>query len=200
MKALGPASWGLSMALIDAHRAGARAGGAGVRRPVSVRRQRARASSARWCRAGRRWAAPRSSCSALAARSASASRATIAREPRTGAAAPATLVISRYAPDPAIEGKSLAADRRGTIGTPPVDLVVALLERGDGGLVSFNMSEPDIAHIMRQPWTMTCTDGDLVALGRGQAAPARLRRLRAQARRLRRASAGSSGSRMRFAR
>jgi N-acyl-D-aspartate/D-glutamate deacylase len=33
------------------------------------------------------------------------------------------------------------------------------------------MSEDDIEHIMRQPWTMTCTDGDLVPLGQGKPHP-----------------------------
>ena len=33
------------------------------------------------------------------------------------------------------------------------------------------MSERDIAHIMRQPWTMTCTDGDLTAPGQGKPHP-----------------------------
>jgi N-acyl-D-amino-acid deacylase len=37
--------------------------------------------------------------------------------------------------------------------------------------VSFNMSEPDIELIMRQPFTMTCTDGDLVAPGQGKPHP-----------------------------
>ena len=33
--------------------------------------------------------------------------------------------------------------------------------------MSFNMSEGDIEGIMHQPWTMTCTDGDLVPMGEG---------------------------------
>jgi N-acyl-D-amino-acid deacylase len=37
--------------------------------------------------------------------------------------------------------------------------------------VSFNMSEDDIDRIMRQPFTMTCTDGDLVAFGNGKPHP-----------------------------
>lgn len=83
---------------------------------------------------------------------------------------PDTLVISDYAPEPALEGKSLAAiaaERR----TTAVDLVVALLARGDGGLVSFNMSEADIVQLMKQPWTMTCTDGDLSRPGQGKPHP-----------------------------
>ena len=46
-----------------------------------------------------------------------------------------------------------------------------LLEKGDASLVSFNMSEGDIEGIMRQPWTMTCTDGDLVPMGEGMPHP-----------------------------
>ena len=48
---------------------------------------------------------------------------------------------------------------------------MSLLEKGDGGVVSFNMSERDIALIMRQPWTMTCTDGDLTSPGQGKPHP-----------------------------
>ena len=33
------------------------------------------------------------------------------------------------------------------------------------------MSERDIALIMRQPWTMTCTDGDLTSPGQGKPHP-----------------------------
>ena len=33
------------------------------------------------------------------------------------------------------------------------------------------MSERDIELIMRQPWTMTCTDGDLVPMGQGKPHP-----------------------------
>ena len=41
-----------------------------------------------------------------------------------------------------------------------------LLVKGNASLVSFNMTESDIELIMRQTFTMTCTDGDLVAFGR----------------------------------
>jgi N-acyl-D-aspartate/D-glutamate deacylase len=44
---------------------------------------------------------------------------------------------------------------------------MTLLAKDDASLVSFNMSEADIATFMRQPWTMTCTDGGLVAMGEG---------------------------------
>ncbi len=88
-------------------------------------------------------------------------------ERRGGAA---SLVISSYAPDPSLEGQSLAAIAAAR-SVSATDLVVALLETADGGLVSFSMSERDITHIMRQPWTMTCTDGDLTAPGQGKPHP-----------------------------
>ena len=97
-----------------------------------------------------------------------------------------TLMISRYAPDPSIEGKRLSDLAAAKATATPEEYALKLLEKGDASLVSFNMSEDDIEHIMRQPWTMTCTDGDLVPIGLGQAASARLRRLPAQVEALRR--------------
>ena len=44
---------------------------------------------------------------------------------------------------------------------------LALLEQGDASIVSFNMTEDDIVRLVRQPWTMTSSDGALVAFGRG---------------------------------
>ncbi len=78
----------------------------------------------------------------------------------------ARLQISRFQPDPSLEGKTLAdvAEARG-LAHP--DLVLQLLEQGGAGLVSFNMDEDDIATFMRQPWTMTSTDGGLVPMGEG---------------------------------
>ena len=46
-----------------------------------------------------------------------------------------------------------------------------LLERGGAGFVSFNMNEEDIERIMKRPYTMTCTDGDLVPMGEGKPHP-----------------------------
>ena len=77
-----------------------------------------------------------------------------------------TLMISRYAPDPSLEGKRLG-ELAAKAGMAPEEYALKLLEKGDASLVSFNMSEDDIESIMRQPWTMTCTDGDLVRMGEG---------------------------------
>ena len=53
-----------------------------------------------------------------------------------------------------------------------------MLEKGDASLVSFNMSEGDIEGIMQQPWTMTCTDGDLVRWAKACRIRAPMARLR----------------------
>jgi N-acyl-D-amino-acid deacylase len=168
MKALGPAQWGLSKALAaDIERARAR----GV--PVYADQYPYEASGTglsaalvpRWAQADGR--------EEFARRLNGADRERIKRaiEENLGRrGGPGTLVISDYAPDHALEGRSLAAIAAERSMTA-VDLVVALLEKGDGGLVSFNMSEGDIAHIMRQPWTMTCSDGDLTAPGQGKPHP-----------------------------
>jgi N-acyl-D-amino-acid deacylase len=79
-------------------------------------------------------------------------------------------MISRYRVDPSIEGRRLS-ELAAAAGVPPEEYALQLLEKGDASLVSFNMSEQDIEHIMRQSWTMTCTDGDLVPFGEGKPHP-----------------------------
>src|SRR5262249_50722290 len=83
---------------------------------------------------------------------------------------PEKLVISIYTPDPTLEGKTLAEVAK-VMKRTPEEAALDLLEKGDASLVSFNMSEEDIALILRQPFTMTGTDGDLVPFGRGKPHP-----------------------------
>jgi N-acyl-D-aspartate/D-glutamate deacylase len=83
---------------------------------------------------------------------------------------PDKLVISRYVVNPALEGQSLAQVAK-TLGKPPEETALDLLVKGDASLVSFNMNEHDIELIMQQPFTMTCTDGDLVPFGQGKPHP-----------------------------
>ncbi len=68
--------------------------------------------------------------------------------------------------DPSIEGRTLAAvaDERGL---HPVDLAIDIINAGSAGIVSFNMDDQDVEHLMRQPWMMTSSDGDLVPMDRG---------------------------------
>jgi N-acyl-D-amino-acid deacylase len=81
-----------------------------------------------------------------------------------------TFLVSEYLPDPSIEGQRLS-DLAAKAGLSPEEYALTLLERGDAGLVSFNMSEDDIERIMREPWTMTCTDGDLGPMNVGKPHP-----------------------------
>ncbi len=76
------------------------------------------------------------------------------------------LQIARYKPDASLEGKTLAqiAESRGG---DAIETAIALLRKGGASVVSFNMQESDIARFMREPWTMTCSDGDLVPFGVG---------------------------------
>ena len=78
----------------------------------------------------------------------------------------ARLQFRRHEADPSIEGKTLqeVADERGM---HPADLAMELLKAGGAALVSFNMNEGDIETLMRQPWTITASDGDLVPMGEG---------------------------------
>jgi N-acyl-D-amino-acid deacylase len=76
------------------------------------------------------------------------------------------LQFRRFEPDPSIEGKTLeeVAQARHL---DPIELSIALLEQGGASFVSFNMNARDVDRLMRQPWTMTSSDGDLVPMGEG---------------------------------
>jgi N-acyl-D-aspartate/D-glutamate deacylase len=78
----------------------------------------------------------------------------------------ARLQFQNHEADTSIEGKTLQqlADERGM---EPVDLAIELLRAGGAGLVSFNMREADVELLMRQPWTMTSSDGGLTVMGQG---------------------------------
>jgi N-acyl-D-amino-acid deacylase len=168
MKALGPASHGLSMALIERIEA-ARARGVQVysdQYPYSASGTGiGGALIPRWAQVGGR--------KALLERIRGAERAKLLQEVRRNIArrgGASTLVVSRYEPDASIEGRHLG-ELAQKAGTTPEEHALNLLERGDASLVSFNMSERDIELIMRQPWTMTSTDGDLVPMGQGKPHP-----------------------------
>lgn len=76
------------------------------------------------------------------------------------------LQFSSYAPDHSVEGKTLGDIARAR-GAPPAQVALDMLRKADAGIVSFNMAEADIRTFMRQPWTMTCTDGGLVSMTEG---------------------------------
>lgn len=83
---------------------------------------------------------------------------------------PASIVIALYKPDPSLEGQTLAQIAK-TRGVSPEAAAIQLLERGNPSIVSFNMHEEDIRHIMRKPYTMASSDGGLVMLGEGRPHP-----------------------------
>lgn len=168
MKALGPASHGLSMALVERIDA-ARARGVQVYADQYAYNASGTgiggALVPRWAQVGGR--------DALLIRIRGAERPKLLAEMRTNIARRGgadTLMIGRFEPDPALEGRTLA-DLAARDGAAPEEVALSLLERADASLVSFNMSERDIELIMRQPWTMTCTDGDLVPAGEGKPHP-----------------------------
>ena len=68
--------------------------------------------------------------------------------------------------DPSIEGRTLAAVARER-DLDPVDLALELLRTDSPGIVSFNMSDEDVERFMRQPWTMTSSDGGYPPWGEG---------------------------------
>jgi N-acyl-D-amino-acid deacylase len=168
MKALGPASWGLSLALVERIEA-ARARGVQVfadQYPYNASGTGiGGALIPRWAQVGGR--------EALLKRIAGAERAKLVAEVRTNIARRGgadTLMIGRFAPDPSLEGRTLAALAE-QARKPAEEVALDLIARSDASLVSFNMTERDIELIMRQPWTMTCTDGDLVPIGQGKPHP-----------------------------
>jgi N-acyl-D-aspartate/D-glutamate deacylase len=71
-----------------------------------------------------------------------------------------------FSPDPSIEGQTLAAVAQDR-GQEPLGAALDLIEQENPGIVSFNMKTSDVRRFMEQPWTMTCSDGGLVAMGEG---------------------------------
>jgi len=74
--------------------------------------------------------------------------------------------IRTFTPDRTLEGLRLDAIARKQL-IEPVDAAIELIRAGGASIVSFNMDERDLRAFMTQPWTMTCSDGELVALGEG---------------------------------
>ena len=168
MKALGPASWGLSMALVEKIK---QARDRGVEVYADQYPYDASGTGIigalipRWAEVGGRPELVKRIQGAEHERLAADIRRNFER--RGG---PDTLVISRYAPNPAYEGQSLAQVAT-AVGKPAEETAMELLLKGDASLVSFNMTGSDIELIMRQTFTMTCTDGDLVPFGQGRPHP-----------------------------
>jgi N-acyl-D-amino-acid deacylase len=80
-------------------------------------------------------------------------------------AGPSAIMIRHFDADPSLDGKRL--DEVGRLqGKDPLDVAIDMLRRGDVvPTISFNMSDADVEALMRQPWTMTSTDGGLPVFG-----------------------------------
>lgn len=70
--------------------------------------------------------------------------------------------------EPGLEGKMLSEVAART-GGDPIETAIDLFRRGAPlpSIVSFNQQERDVEAFMRQPWTMTCSDGELPKWGEG---------------------------------
>ncbi len=169
MKVLGPDNWGLASELTDRIDA-ARARGVEVfadQYPYSASSTSLTGALVpRWAQVGGR--------DAMLARIASEETRprllTEVKENIRRRGGPATLVVAQYQPERSLEGESLEqiAAGRGQIAE---EAALAMIAAGRVSIVSFNMSEDDIEHIMRQPYTMTCSDGGLMFATEGRPHP-----------------------------
>jgi len=82
----------------------------------------------------------------------------------------ARIQVASYGPDRTLDGKTLAQIAAAR-NADAVETALALLEKGDVSIVSFNMLDEDINRLMQQPWTMTSSDGALIAFGNGMPHP-----------------------------
>lgn len=169
VKALGPDNWGLGAAIatrLDL----ARARGVDVvadQYPyIASSTSLGAALVPRWAQAGGRGAFERRLADpATHARIVDEMRENLRR--RGGARA---IVIAAHGADRAIEGQSLdqiAEARR----LAPEIAALAIIEAGGASIVSFNMSEEDVAALMRKPWMMTGSDGGMALPGEGRPHP-----------------------------
>lgn len=165
VKALGPDVWGFSSAIVQRIDR-ARTEGVEVfadQYPYDASSTSlAAALVPRWAQAG--------GTQAFRARIADAAqRARIILEMRENLArrgGAARIQVASYGPDRTLDGKTLAQIATART-TDAVETALALLEKGDVSIVSFNMLDEDITRLMQQPWTMTSSDGALIAFGNG---------------------------------
>jgi N-acyl-D-amino-acid deacylase len=169
MKALGPDSWGLAVPAIMRIEA-ARARGV----QVFVDQYPYEASSTSLLAAIVPRRAQAGGADAMRARFADpATRPRLLAEMRENIrrrGGPESLVVAHYGPERAHEGRHLG-EIASSLGLPPEEAVLALIAEGGVSIVSFNMHERDVEHVMRQPFTMTSSDGGLVFPTEGKPHP-----------------------------
>ena len=169
VKALGPNVWGFSAAIVQRIDR-ARAEGVEVfadQYPYEASSTSlAAALVPRWAQAGGTAAyRARVADPAQHARIVAEMRENLAR--RGGAA---RIQVASYGPDRTLDGKTLAQIAAAR-NADPVETALVLLDKGSVSIVSFNMLDEDINRLMQQPWTMTSSDGALIAFGSGMPHP-----------------------------
>jgi N-acyl-D-amino-acid deacylase len=77
---------------------------------------------------------------------------------------PTRMTVSEYAPEPALQGRTLAEVAKAT-GSPELDSAVELLRasRGHVSMIYHTLEEEDIEVIFRRPFVMVASDGSAVA-------------------------------------
>jgi N-acyl-D-amino-acid deacylase len=80
------------------------------------------------------------------------------------------IVIASYSRDRSLEGRSLR-QIAGAHNVSAETVAMEVIAGGGASIVSFNMSDTDIRHIMTRPYTMASSDGNLVAMNEGKPHP-----------------------------
>ncbi len=83
---------------------------------------------------------------------------------------PDAIFVARFAPDPGLEGKSLALIGEG-MGLDAVDAGLEMLSVSDGYIVVFSLKDGDVDHIAGSPLGMVGSDGNLADFGVGTPHP-----------------------------
>jgi N-acyl-D-amino-acid deacylase len=165
MKCLGPDAWGLSRTLI-AHIDAARAQGI----EVFADQYPYEASSTSLAAATMPDDGAAGAKEAMANDAARQKFLLIVKENIRRRGGPASIVMSSGRGATGLSGQSLEQIAKAR-GVTPEQAATDIVLAGGASIVSFNMSEDDIAAIMRQPWTMGSSDGDLTAPGPNQTHP-----------------------------
>jgi dihydroorotase/N-acyl-D-amino-acid deacylase len=86
-----------------------------------------------------------------------------------GAGDPKNVVIVNCAFDPSLAGKSLTGITRGRGAEPTIEnaaeTAMDLVSKGGCSAVYHAIDEPDVVRIMRSPYTMVASDGDILVFG-----------------------------------
>ena len=151
MKALGPDSWGLAAAL-------------------TLRMEMARARGVQVFADQYPYDASSTGLRAALAPGGVTPTIEVVRDNLRRRGGPAAVQIAFHKADRSLEGRTLEAIARER-GVTAEQAALDLISKGDASIVSFNMWEEDIVHIMRKPYTMSSSDGALVPAGEGRPHP-----------------------------